>query len=147
MQTMSGTEMRVGLHSEEFGSISIAASLSAGSIATQISLEHAALGHALTAHLPEMAEKLEGAFGVQARVEVRDSGMGAQGQAQQGGTGGGSMQGGVGSGGSGSGTQGSASRGGASGAGAATAVGSVAALARASISDGLGGLGRLSVQA
>jgi hypothetical protein len=140
LQTMSGTEMRVGLHSQEFGSISIATSLSAGSIATQILLEHAALGHALTAHLPAIAEKLESALGVSAKVEVRDSSVGAQVQQDSSGT-----------------SQGSAGAGG-QGQAASQAAGRMAGVGRVAGSNGpsqpaamghamQGGTGRLSIQA
>jgi hypothetical protein len=102
LQTMQGTEMRVGLHSDDFGSISIATSMSTGAIATQIALDHgglgAALGHALSAHLPAMTEKLESALGMAARVEVRDTGSGAAAQGQQQGQQQAQQQGGTGSG-------------------------------------------------
>lgn len=142
LQTIGGTEMRVGLHSQEFGSISIATSLSAGSIATQILLEHAALGHALTAHLPAMAEKLQSALGMPARVEVRDSGMGAQ--AQQESSGSGTAQGGAGAGGQGQAAGLVATR--MAGLGAITdkhGLGQLAALGQSL----QGGTGRLSIRA
>ena len=69
---MNGTEMRVGMRSEEFGSISIQTSVSPGNVVAQIALDHGALGRALAAHLPAMEEKLGNTLGVTARVELRD---------------------------------------------------------------------------
>ena len=74
VQSMGQTEMRVGMHSQEFGSISISTTLSHQELAAQISIDHSGLGDALTAHLPDMQEKLGTAYGVQARVEIRDTG-------------------------------------------------------------------------
>jgi hypothetical protein len=74
VQSMVQTEMRVGMHSQEFGSISISTTLSHQELAAQISIDHAGLGDALAAHLPGMQEKLGAAYGVQARVEIRDTG-------------------------------------------------------------------------
>ena len=80
LSRISGTEMRVGVRSEDFGSVSVAASLSPGSMVAQISLDHGALSRALAAHLPGMEEKLGTALGVNARVELRDTAQaGAQG--------------------------------------------------------------------
>ncbi len=74
--SMAGTELRVGMHSQEFGSVSIATSVSPGGVAAQIALDHAELGKALAAHLPGIEEKLGHALGVQARVEVLGTGTG-----------------------------------------------------------------------
>ncbi len=72
---MNGTEMRVGMRSEEFGSISIQTSVSPGNVVAQIALDHSALGRALAVHLPAMEEKLGTALGVTARVELRDTAL------------------------------------------------------------------------
>ncbi len=69
LQSAGGSEMRVGLHSAEFGSISIATSVSSGALQASIALDHGGLGHAIAAHLPAMEEK----FGIAARIEVRDA--------------------------------------------------------------------------
>ncbi len=74
LQSMSGTEMRVGIHSQEFGSISIATSVSPSGVAAQIALDHGALSRVLATHLPAIEDKLGSALGVSARVEVRDGG-------------------------------------------------------------------------
>jgi len=72
IQSMHQSEMRLGMYSAEFGSISINTSLTHQSIAAQISMDHSALGHALAAHMPAIEEKLSSAYGVQARVEVQN---------------------------------------------------------------------------
>ena len=74
VHSMGQSEMRVGMHSQEFGSISISTTLSRQELAAQISIDHTGLGDALAAHLPGMQEKLGAAYGVQARVEIRDTG-------------------------------------------------------------------------
>ncbi len=83
LQSMNGTEMRVGMHSQEFGSISIATSVTPGGVAAQIALDHGALSRALASHLPSIEDKLGSALGVPARVELRD-GSGHSSQGSQG---------------------------------------------------------------
>ena len=72
LETLHGTELRLGLHSTEFGSISIATSVSSEGIAAQIALDHSTLGKALATHLTSMEEKLGSSFGLPAKVELRD---------------------------------------------------------------------------
>ena len=74
IQSAHGSEMRLGMKSAEFGDISINTSLNRQTLSAQISMEHTALGHALAAHLPAIEEKLSNAYGVQAKVELRDNG-------------------------------------------------------------------------
>ena len=69
--------MRVGMHSAEFGNLSINTSVNRQSIAAQISFEHMDLGKAITAHLPSIEAKLSSDYGMHARVEVRDQSMGS----------------------------------------------------------------------
>lgn len=78
LQSLHGSEMRVGLHSPEFGSISIATTLSPGNVAAQITLDHSALSRALAVHLPGIEEKLGSALGVTAKVEMQSGGPAAQ---------------------------------------------------------------------
>ncbi len=73
MQSMHGSEMRIGMHSEEFGAISINTSLSHQTLAAQITFDHSELGKALAMHVPAIEEKLGTAYGMHARVEVRDN--------------------------------------------------------------------------
>ena len=84
VQSMRGSEMRIGMHSEEFGNISINTSLTHQSLAAQISFDHAELGKAMAVHVPAMQEKLGSAYGVQTRVEVRDGQAAFGGNAGQG---------------------------------------------------------------
>jgi hypothetical protein len=74
LETMNGTEMRVGIHSADFGSVSIAATMSPSGVAAQIALEHGALGQALSTHFAAIEEKLGATLGVHARVEMQDTG-------------------------------------------------------------------------
>lgn len=75
IQTMSESEMRVGMHSAEFGDISIRTMVSPLQMTAQISVDHGDLGKAISAHIPSMQEKLGGELGLKALVEVNHSGM------------------------------------------------------------------------
>ncbi len=96
IQSAGQTEMRLGMRSAEFGNISISTSVSHQAISAQISLDHTELGRALAVHLPAIEEKLGSAYGLHARVEVRDESAasrpatdsGQQGGASQGQSGG-----------------------------------------------------------
>lgn len=93
LQAMHQSEMRMGMNSAEFGNISISAAVSHQTLSAQISLNHAELGRALTAQLPEIEKRLGSAYGLPSRVEVRDGSS----MSQQGSTGrdGGGSQGGA----------------------------------------------------
>jgi hypothetical protein len=73
IQSVHGSEMRLGMNSAEFGNISINTSLNHQTLSAQISMDHSALGHALAMHLPAIEEKLGSAYGLQAKVELRDT--------------------------------------------------------------------------
>ncbi len=75
------SEMKIGMNSEEFGSISIQTSVTRQTLSTQISVEHAALGTALMTHIPSMQERLGSSYGLQTRVEVSRSSGDASGSA------------------------------------------------------------------
>ena len=75
IQKMSETEMRVGMHSAEFGDISIRTSVSQQLMTAQISVDHGDLGKAISAHIPAMEAKLGGELGLRALVEVNPGGM------------------------------------------------------------------------
>ncbi len=70
IQTITGSEMRVGMRTADFGNISIRTSLAREGLSAQISLDHNGLGQALSAHLPAMEAKLREEYGVRANVEV-----------------------------------------------------------------------------
>jgi hypothetical protein len=74
MQSMSESEMRVGMHSAEFGDISIRTSVSQQQLTAQINVDHSELGTAIAAHLPSLASKLGGEFGLHASIEVNQLG-------------------------------------------------------------------------
>jgi len=74
IQTMSESEMRVGLRSAEFGDISIRTSVSQQQLMAQISVDHSELGSAISAHLPSLQSKLGSDFGLHASIEVNQLG-------------------------------------------------------------------------
>lgn len=75
IQKMNETEMRVGMHSADFGEISIRTSVSQQQMMAQISVDHGDLGKEISAHIPAMEAKLGGEFGLRAVVQVNQSGM------------------------------------------------------------------------
>jgi hypothetical protein len=74
IQTMSESEMRVGMHSAEFGDISIRTSVSQQQLMAQINVDHSELGSAISAHLPSLESKLGSELGLHASVEVNQLG-------------------------------------------------------------------------
>jgi hypothetical protein len=85
LQSMGGTEMRVGMHSADFGNISIRASVSQQQMVARISLDHSDLGQAISAHTAAVQAKLGDDFGMNASIEVNHQGapLGDRGDAQQ----------------------------------------------------------------
>jgi len=73
IQSVHSSEMKLGMQSAEFGNISISTSLNHQALSAQISIDHSDLGKALAVHLPAIEEKLGSAYGVQAKVELRDT--------------------------------------------------------------------------
>ncbi len=92
IQSAGQTEMRLGMRSAEFGNISISTSVSHQAISAQISLDHSELGRALAVHLPAIEEKLGSAYGLHARVEVRDESAASRSAADSGSQGGASQE-------------------------------------------------------
>lgn len=78
VQGIGQTEMRVGMRSAEFGSISIRTSTTPDRVSAQISLDHGDLARALATHIPEMQAKLAGT-GQTSHVQIDLNGRGAQG--------------------------------------------------------------------
>jgi hypothetical protein len=74
IQSMSETEMRVGMHSSEFGDISIRTMVSQQQVQAQISVDHNELSSALSAHIPAMQAKLGNEYGLHASIEVSQNG-------------------------------------------------------------------------
>jgi hypothetical protein len=86
IQTMGETEMHVGMHSVEFGDISIRTSLSQQQMVTQISLDHNDLSQAISAHLSTVQAKLGEEYGLHASIEINNQGAplsGGQGNSSQ----------------------------------------------------------------
>jgi hypothetical protein len=76
IQSMSQTEMRVGMRSNDFGNISISTSATRDLISAQISLDHGELAKALAAHLPEMQARLGGNQAVDVRIDMNGQATG-----------------------------------------------------------------------
>ncbi len=74
IQTMGETEMHVGMHSVEFGDISIRTSLSQQQMVTQISLEHNDLSQMISSHLSTVQAKLGEEYGLHASIQVNSQG-------------------------------------------------------------------------
>jgi hypothetical protein len=86
IQAMGGTEMRVGMHSTEFGDISIRTSVSAQQMLTQIAVDHSGLGQAISAHASSMQTRFQEQYGVHSAIEVTNQGAtfsGEQGSSMQ----------------------------------------------------------------
>ncbi len=86
IQTMGETEMHVGMHSAEFGDISIRTSVSAQQMVTQISLDHNDLSQAISTHLSSVQAKLGEEYGLHASIEINNQGAplsGGQGEGSQ----------------------------------------------------------------
>ena len=86
IQTMGQTEMHVGMHSEEFGDISIRTSLSQQQMVMQISLAHNDLSQAISTHLSTVQAKLGEEYGLHASIEINNQGAplpGGQGNSSQ----------------------------------------------------------------
>ena len=74
IQAMSQTEMRVGMHSAEFGNISIRTSVSQQQMVAQISVDHSDLSQAISAHVSSAQTKLGDEHGIHALIEVNNQG-------------------------------------------------------------------------
>ena len=83
VQSLHQSEMRLGMNSSEFGAISISTSVSRQTVSAQISVDHSELSRALSLHLPAVEERLGHAYGLQAKVEVRDGSSSSYGSSQQ----------------------------------------------------------------
>jgi hypothetical protein len=71
---MGQTEMRVGLHTSEFGDISIRTSVSQQQMQAQISLDHPELSQAIAAHISSVQTKLGDEHGIQASIQINNQG-------------------------------------------------------------------------
>ena len=86
MQTMSETEMRVGISSSDFGDISIRTSVSNHQMLAQISVDHSELSQVISAHASSVQAKLGDEYGLQTLIEINNvasSNSSEQGQSSQ----------------------------------------------------------------
>jgi len=83
IQSMSETEMRVGMHSSEFGEISIRTTVSQQQMLTQISLDHNELSQAISAHVSGAQAKLGDEHGLHALIEINNQGASFAGNSEQ----------------------------------------------------------------
>jgi hypothetical protein len=74
IQTMGQTEMRVGLHTSDFGDISIRTSVSQQQMQAQISVDHSELSQAIAAHISSVQTKLGDEHGIQASIQIDNQG-------------------------------------------------------------------------
>ncbi len=82
IQSMGESEMRVGMHSTEFGDIAIRTTISQQQMVTQISLSHNDLSQAISAHVATVQAKLGQDYGLHASIEVNNQGSSLSGDAQ-----------------------------------------------------------------
>jgi hypothetical protein len=73
-QALNATEMRVGMHSVEFGDISIRTSVSQQELLAHISLDHSDLSQALAAHLSSVQTKLGDDSGLRTTIQIDQQG-------------------------------------------------------------------------
>jgi hypothetical protein len=76
IQSMGQSEMRVGMRSTEFGSISISTSSTRDLVSAQISLEHGELARTLAVHLPEIQARLGGNQPMDVRIDMNGASAG-----------------------------------------------------------------------
>lgn len=74
IQTMGETEMHVGMHSAEFGDISIRTSISQQQMVTQISLDHNDLSQMISSHVSTVQAKLGEEYGLHSSIEINNQG-------------------------------------------------------------------------
>jgi hypothetical protein len=80
IQSMNQTEMQVGMHSADFGDISIRASLAQQQMMAQISVNHDELSQAMMAHLSTVQAKIGNDYGLQTSISVHHQGTATAGQ-------------------------------------------------------------------
>jgi hypothetical protein len=83
MQTMSESEMHIGMNSTEFGEISIRTSIAQQQMVAQISLDHSDLSQAISAHVSTMQTKLGEDYGLNASIQVHNLGSSLSGEPGQ----------------------------------------------------------------
>ncbi|HEX4067045.1 MAG TPA: hypothetical protein VHZ09_13570 [Acidobacteriaceae bacterium] len=80
IQTLGQTGMQVGMHSAEFGDISIRTLVSQQQMTAQISVDHGDLSRAIAAHVATVQTKLGDEFGLNASIQVNHGGASFSGE-------------------------------------------------------------------
>jgi hypothetical protein len=80
IQTLNETGMHVGMHSAEFGDISIRTLVSQQQMTAQIAVDHGDLGRALAANVSTMQTKLGDDLGMRASIQIHQSGASFSGE-------------------------------------------------------------------
>jgi hypothetical protein len=83
IQAIGQTEMRVGMHSSDFGDISIRTSGSQQQMSAQISLDHSELSQTIAAHISSVETKLGNEHGIQASIQINNQGSTHSSDSQQ----------------------------------------------------------------
>lgn len=83
MHAMSQSEMRVGMNTAEFGEIAVHTAISQQQILTRISVDHRELSGTIASHATALATKLGSDYGVQASIEVKQTGSSFSSDRQQ----------------------------------------------------------------
>jgi hypothetical protein len=83
IQAMGQTEMRVGMHSSDFGDISIRTSGTQQQMSAQISLDHSELSQTIAAHISSVETKLGNEHGIQASIQINNQGSTHSSDSQQ----------------------------------------------------------------
>ena len=83
IQAMGQTEMRVGLHTSDFGDISIRTTGSQQQMSAQISLDHSELSQTIAAHISSVQTKLGEEHGIQASIQINNQGSSHSSDSQQ----------------------------------------------------------------
>jgi Rps23 Pro-64 3,4-dihydroxylase Tpa1-like proline 4-hydroxylase len=83
IQAMGQTEMRVGLHTSDFGDISIRTSVSQQQMQAQISVDHSELSQTIAAHISSVQTKLGDEHGIQASIQIDNRGSSQSSNSEQ----------------------------------------------------------------
>ncbi len=82
IQRIGNSEIRVGMHSADFGNVSISTITTRGAISAQISLDHGELAKTIAAHLPETQARLGMNQPVEVHISTSQQGTGTTGGEQ-----------------------------------------------------------------
>ncbi len=83
IQALGQTEMRVGMHTSDFGDISIRTSVSQQQMQAQISVDHSELSQTIAAHISSVQTKLGDEHGIQASIQIDNQGSSQSSDSEQ----------------------------------------------------------------